>query len=65
MDQKENTAGATGQGTSDLDMLMGITKHIAGLSDKKGRKQSTTLMVAQETLKEKIVKCSNDTKCVK
>lgn len=52
--EKPPEEAAAAQGASDLDMLMGITKHIAGLSDRKGR-MSTTLMVAQETLKEKMV----------
>lgn len=42
--------------TSDLDMLMGITRHIAGLSElKKHGRSSTTQLVMQETLKERMV----------
>lgn len=44
------------QPTSDLDMLVGITRHIAGLAEpKKHVKSSTTQLIMQETLKEKMV----------
>lgn len=42
-------------GKADLDMLMGLTKHIAGLGDTKKKRVSTTMLALQETLREKMV----------
>lgn len=39
----------------DLEMLVGISKHLASLSDNKKVRVSTTLLAMQETLKDKLV----------
>lgn len=41
--------------TDDLEMLIGISKHIASLSDNKKQRVSTTFISMQETFKEKMV----------
>lgn len=41
---------------ADVDMLVGISKHIAGLADRKGGRLSTTLSSTQETIREKMMK---------
>lgn len=39
----------------DVEMLVGISKHLANLSDNKKQRVSTTAISMQETLKDKLV----------
>lgn len=39
----------------DVEMLVGISKHMANLSDNKKQRVSTTALALQETLKDKLV----------
>lgn len=41
----------------DVEMLVGISKHMANVSDNKKQRVSTTALSLQETLKEKLVSC--------
>lgn len=42
----------------DMEMLLGISKHMANLSDNKKQRVSTTFLALQETFKDKLVSIS-------
>lgn len=51
----------TETGGGDVEMLVGISKHLANLSDNKKQRVSTTALALQETLKDKLVRSSCNT----